>query len=110
MGIKNLTSYSNNNIELTTYQWRVNKSLYHELRKLNSSNIKNFNQRQKKENNNIGNINLIVDAKTFFYNLGGRINWFVFDSLSLLKLLRKVNIIIIFRKTNIIFIFYLFIF
>jgi len=94
MGIKYFTTYVNKNIELIPQEWTVNKKFFYELRSLCSSNIKQFNPIN---NNKEDNLNLIIDGKSFFYSFGYKLNWFVYDNLCLLRLLRKViNLIRVF--------------
>lgn len=90
MGVQNLISYIRNNIQLIPQQWEINNKTYYSLSQLQNNKDKNivFSYNKTKK----GDINIIIDAKSYFHFLDSKVNWFVYDNLSLLKLLRKVNI------------------
>jgi len=94
MGIKNLTGYINKSIKLQPQQWRVNRKYFNEIRRVNASNFRNILKtvREEESNSNTDNdINIIVDAKSFYYCIACQLNWFVFDNLNFLKLFRNVS-------------------
>ncbi|ORY74697.1 PIN domain-like protein [Neocallimastix californiae] len=104
MGIKNLTGYINKSIKLQPQQWRVNRKYFNEIRRVNASNFRNILKtvREEESNSNTDNdINIIVDAKSFFYCIACQLNWFVFDNLNFLKLFRnKLLILLSIEKLN----------
>ncbi|ORX45954.1 hypothetical protein BCR36DRAFT_106603 [Piromyces finnis] len=97
MGVKNLTTYINKNIKLERQKWRVNKSYYYSLKRLNSSKINRFYQtnKGKKDDDEPGNINIIVDSRSFCYFLGRQMNWFIYDNIRFLKFLRKYVLLLL---------------
>ncbi|KAL6635521.1 PIN domain-like protein [Neocallimastix sp. 'constans'] len=98
MGVKKLNTYVNENIKFISKNWSINIKEYNRLRKnTNKPNSKNGSNK-KNEGKNEGlskssskkeGICLILDGNSFFYYLGFRTNWFIFDLFSLIKLLQK---------------------
>jgi len=89
MGVQNLLPYIQNNIQLIPQQWKVDSKTYYSLSQLQNykdSDIAISYNKIKK-----GDINIIVDARSYFHYLDSKVNWFVYDNLSLLKILRKVS-------------------
>jgi len=92
MGIQNLNPYIRNNIQLIPQQWEINNETYYSLSQLqNNKDENNFFSYNKTKK---GDINIVIDAKSYFNFLYSKVNCFVYDNLSLLKLLRKVSIYI----------------
>jgi len=95
MGVKKLNTYVNENIKFISKNWSINIKEYNRLRKnSNKSNSKNGSNKKNeglsKSSSKKEGICLILDGNSFFYYLGFRTNWFIFDLFSLIKLLQKV--------------------
>jgi len=84
MGVKGLKRYIENNIRAQYGNWIINKKRYKTL-----ITKKTIEQNFSIKNNN--SLSLIVDAYAYFYCLGDKLNWFIFDNLNLINLLKKVS-------------------
>jgi len=80
MGVKNLFTFVTKNIKLQNSTWTINRGEFKRISTMENGPY-NFKNNQ--------NLNLIVDANSFFYSLSRQINWFIFDYIFFFKLLQK---------------------
>ncbi|ORX42553.1 hypothetical protein BCR36DRAFT_362308 [Piromyces finnis] len=80
MGVKKLNAFMTKNIKLEHSHWNIDKKEYYQLQN-NEYTMDNKNEKNE--------LNLIIDANSFFYYLANQLKWFVFDNISFFKLLKK---------------------
>ncbi|ORX53777.1 hypothetical protein BCR36DRAFT_348675 [Piromyces finnis] len=80
MGVMKLNTFITKNIKFEHSHWNIDKKEYY---RLNNNKYTMDNKNKKNE------LNLIIDANSFFYYLANKINWFVFDNISFFKLLKE---------------------
>eukprot|EP00833_Pecoramyces_ruminatium_P017975 jgi/Orpsp1_1/1192007/evm.model.d7180000089957.1 len=86
MGVRGLTKFVNNNIPLSIQKWSIDKNEYESIQEIDNSNRPPEVKKPTSKNNNL---NIIIDGKSYFHYLGNKLNWFIFDYLSIIEQLQK---------------------
>jgi len=87
MGIKNLHSYLCQNITFEENKWEIDEIKYNKIR--NNS----YDYKQEEKN---GDLVLVIDAITPFYEIGEKISYLPFDYKIFIKEVKKVLFIYIY--------------
>jgi len=100
--VKGLYSYVNKNINPFHSSWKLNKEKYKLIessKQLNNDmlNIKNDNP-----------IYIIIDGAGYFFHIAEKINWFNYDNIDFLNILRKVCFVLLFYFVIYIYIYFIF--